>query len=389
MRTLRWLPRLGPPIAALAAVAVIGSVSHRTAAGLSGPIVEIAALPASCGGATALVAAARPLPPASPPAAAGGAAFVIEPVVDADGVLAGQRVELGTATRVTATLELPPESFAAGPFGQVVLAGSDDGRTSTVRAFDAATACSWSIATETDVIRRATVDPSAGNVYEFRVDRDTRADLGVWREPLAGGAAVRVIPPLAPDDRYGTTFSTELAWSEEGDVLVVQSCGLTSCRTRLLDPVSGDLQSVETADQGEVIGLAAGRLVTYAACRGLPCPIRSLKVATGETSTLSEAAGLARFVETAAGPRLLHETGSGDQRALLLVDPASGASLAISAAGSAWRVVPPPARAGGATSVPPAWALLSGDGRAAGPGDAAELLRLDDGTTLPITEVTQ
>jgi hypothetical protein len=364
-------------------------VSHRTAAGLARPIVKAAVLPTTCGGATALVAAARALPPASPSAATGGATFVIEPVVDADGVLTGQRVELGTATAVTATLELPPESFAAGPFGQVVLAGSDDGSTSAVRAFDASTGCSWSVATETDVIRRATVDPSAGAVYEFRVDRETRADLGVWREPLAGGIAVRVIPPLALDDRYDPTFSTELAWSEEGDVLVVQSCGSTSCRTRLLDPATGRLQSVETADQGEVIGLAAGRLVTYAACRGLPCPIVAVKVATGETSTLSEAAGLARFVETAAGPRLLHETGSGDERALLLVEPASGDSYPISGAGSAWRVVPPAARAGGATSVPRAWAVLSGDGRAAGPGDAAELLRLDDGTTLPLTEVTR
>jgi hypothetical protein len=388
MRSLRWLPRLGPPIAALAAVALIGSVSQRTAAGLSGPIVEIAASPASCGGATALVAAARALPPASPSAAAGGVAFVIEPIVDTDGVLAGQRVELGTAARLTATLDLPPESFAAGPFGQVILAGSDDGRTSTLGAFDAATGCSWSVATETDIIRRATLDPAAGDVYEFRLDRDTRADLGVWREPLAGGATIRVIPPLAANDWYGPTFSTELAWSEDGDVLIVQSCGLTSCRTRLFDTISGNLQSVETADQGEVIGLAAGRLVTYAACRGLPCPIQSVDVATGESSTLSEAAGLARFVETAAGPRLLHEKGSGDERALLLVDPTSAASVPVSEAGSAWRVVPPAARAGGATSVPPAWALLSGDGRAARPGDAAELLRLDDGATLPLTEVT-
>ena len=53
------------------------------------------------------------------------------------------------------------------------------------------------VATETDVVRRATIDARTGDLYEFRVDRATRADLGVWREPLAGGATVRVVPPLA------------------------------------------------------------------------------------------------------------------------------------------------------------------------------------------------
>src|SRR2546421_397112 len=142
--------------------------------------------------------------------------------------------------------------IAAGPSDRVIVVGSDDGRASSLRAFEATSGCAWSIATETDVIRRATVDPAAGLAYEFRVDRATRADLGIWRRPLAGGPATRVIDPLAADDRYGPTFSTELSWSVPRDVLVAQSCGITSCRTRLLDTLNGHFQSIEVADQGEV-----------------------------------------------------------------------------------------------------------------------------------------
>jgi hypothetical protein len=157
----------------------------------------------------------------------------------------------------------------------------------------------------------------------------------------------------------------------------------------VLETGTGVLRSVETEDQGEVIGLVAGRLVTYSACRGLPCPIQSVNIVSGETATLSEAAGLARLVEAPAGARLLHETGSDVGQALVLVDPASSVPAPIPGGASAWRVVPEQARAGGALSMPPDWALVSPDGRAATPGGPVELLSLTDGTTLSLTQVTQ
>jgi hypothetical protein len=97
---------------------------------------------------------------ASPAARADGASYAIEPILDLDGGLTGQRVVLGTAARAAASLELPAESFAAGPFGRLVVVGSDDGRTSELRAFDATTGCSWSVVAATDVIRpRSSMSP--------------------------------------------------------------------------------------------------------------------------------------------------------------------------------------------------------------------------------------
>jgi len=39
--------------------------------------------------------------------------------------------------------------------------------------------------------------------------------------------------------------------------------------------------------------------------------------------------------------------------------------------------------------VPPGWALLTRDGTAPGLGDPAELVRVDNGATLDLTEVTR
>ena len=369
MRELRWLRRVAPPFAALVAVAVLGGASLRASAAAS-----------DCLAAGKLTAAAQVSP-------TGG--FAITPLLDAGGTLAGQRVELGSASRATSRLDLPPESFAAGPFGRAILVGTDDGRRSVLRAFDAASGCAWSLATETDVIRRATINPSTANIYEFRVDRTTRADLGVWRRPLSGGPAARVLAPLPADDRYGPTFSTELSWSAEGDVLVAQSCGMTSCRTRLLDIAAATVRTVETPDQGEVIGLAAGRLITYGACRGLPCPIASVDAKTGEARTLIPAAGVGRILATAAGPRLLAEIGTDDERALLLVDPASAAAVSVAANVAGWHLVPSAARADGARGLPQGWAVLTREGRAPRPGEPAQLLRIDDASTLDLTEATR
>jgi len=369
MRELRWLLRVAPPFAALAAVVALGSGSLRATA-----------VAAGCG-------PERPLVPATQASPAG--AFVISPLLDGSGTLAGQRLELGTARLIASRLALPAESFAAGPFGHAILVGADDGRRSTLRAVEATTGCAWPLATETDVIRRATIDSAAGNVYEFRVDRATRADLGVWRRPLGGGDAARVLAPLPADDRYGPTFSTELSWSAEGDVLVVQSCGISSCRTRLLDIATAAVRTLESADQGEVIGLAAGRLITFGACRGLPCNIASVDAVTGERTTLAPAARAARLVTTSHGPRLLAEVGTDDERALVVVDPASAASAPLPADIHDWHLVPSAPRADGALGVPPGWALLTRDGQAITPGDTAQLLRVDDGSTVGLTEVTR
>ena len=163
--------------------------------------------------------------------------YRLDPRLDRDGGLQGQRLAVGTdGQHASHFLELPPESFAAGPFGRLVLVGGDDGATSRLTAVDVPGDCSFAVAEESSVIRRATVDPAGRTVYEMRVDRQTRADLGIWSRPLDGtGPAVQVLEPIAPDERFGPTFTTEFSWEPGGDRLAVQSCGEAACRTRVIE----------------------------------------------------------------------------------------------------------------------------------------------------------
>jgi len=263
-----------------------------------------------------------------PPACAGGPATITEalrdgptvagpvtpipwaeiaPVIDNGGALAGQRVTVGVGA-AQRRLALPPESFVAGPFGRVVLVGADDGQRSRLRLVDVAAACAWDLADEAAVIRRATVTPDRTSVLEMRVDRVTRADLGIWRRPTdRPGPPRRILPPVAIDGRFGRTFSTEFTWSVDGDRVAIQSCGATACRTRLLDPTSGRSDLVDDPDLGSIVGLARDRLVVYRACRGLPCPLFSLDTASHARSVVSWAAGPAAVTGRGAAVRIVHE----------------------------------------------------------------------------------
>ncbi len=214
--------------------------------------------------------------------------FRLDPRIDASGTLVGQRLTTGihgsTATR---SLSLPPESFATGPFGGLVLTGADDGHVSRLSTIEVATGCISAVADGPDVIRRATVDRTGTTVYEVRVDRATRADLGVWRRPLdAHVPARRILAALRPDGRFGRTWSTTLAWSVDGDRLAIQTCGEIACRTRVFDPVSGHVELVDAPELGVLVGLTRDRIVTHAACRGLPCPL----IATTTDATRTDAA---------------------------------------------------------------------------------------------------
>ena len=149
------------------------------------------------------------------------------------------------ASARTRALDLDAESFAAGPFGGTTLIGSDDGRRSRLSLVDAARGCAWPLVASRDVIRTATLAPDGTSLFEFRVDRQTRADLGVWRRALDGSAApARVLAPIAADARFGPTWTTDLVWSEDGGTLAVQSCGEISCRVRILDPRDGGVRLV-------------------------------------------------------------------------------------------------------------------------------------------------
>jgi hypothetical protein len=314
----------------------------------------------------------------------------LDPILDRDGSLAGQRLIVGLdGERTTRTLDLAREAFAAGPFGAVVVVGSDDGTTSRVQAVNVASGCAWPIADEPNVIRRATVDQAGTFIYEMRVDRATRADLGIWRRRIDGSEAARQIldaPP--PDDRFGRTFSTDFTWDAAGDRLAVQSCGELACRIRVIAPGGGPTVTIDDQDLGPILGLDGDLAVTYAACRGLPCPIIATDLWTGDRRELTPAAGLAVVIPTSDGTRLVHEAGLGSERRLRSVAPEGEGALDLGRIPDGLRLHPSSVRADAATSLPAGWVLLAQDGRL--PSDPADdrpqLRHVPDGSTVPLDE---
>ena len=98
----------------------------------------------------------------------------------------------------------------------------------------------------------------------------SRADLGVWSRPLDGGPAARIFRPIDPDARFGRTWRTELAWSEDGRTLIAPDVrrgrpAASGCSTR--PQVSGGLSRTVAR---RLVGLVEQRLVVHGACRGLP-----------------------------------------------------------------------------------------------------------------------
>jgi hypothetical protein len=315
----------------------------------------------------------------------------VDPIIDNAGTLQGQRVVLGLdGARSIRTQLLPAESFVAGPFGGVVLVGSDDGVGSSLEAIDVAQGCTWPLAGETDVIRRATIDPAGTTLYETRVDRSTRADLGVWARALDGSTAHRVLAPIDLDDRFGPTFSTEFAWDSAGRTLAVQSCGEAACRTRFIGGDGGaSYDAIAEPDLGTMIGLDVGRLVTSQACPGYPCPIVAIDLATGARTTLADAAGIGVLVSTADGTRLVHESFAPSGLTLRSVAIDGSAAAELGAVGDGLRLHATPDRAGAATRLPSGWALLAADGRIAvnGPADHGQLRHVPDGAAVQLDEV--
>jgi hypothetical protein len=288
------------------------------------------------------------------------------------------------------SVTLPPESFAAGPFGAIVLAGTDDGTTSRVIALDVLAGCTTALDVTGDVIRRATVSPDGGTVLEVRVDRRSRTDLGIWlRRMDRAGTATRSLPPLEPDGRFGRTWSTDFLWAVDGTDLAIESCGEAACRTRVLDGKTGVERVVADPDLGTAVGLANGRLVAYLACRGLPCPIVAVDLATGARRTLATDAGPAVVTATTAGPRLVHEHVHGMGMDLRAVTLDGAASAELGAFPPNLGLMVDEARSGAAMDVPAGWVLLASDGRSIGTAAsrAPVLIHVPDGRSAAVDEV--
>jgi hypothetical protein len=286
MESLRWL-RLAPLAVVIAAGAL---ASGRAVSGAgAGPLWD----PPPCSVADT----------GGPPGP--GAWYRLDPVLDRSGTLAARRLTTGIAGQPPRQLDLAPESFASGPVGGLVLTGEDDGAVSRLRLLDPARACATAVVDEPAVVRSAVLDPDGRSIIEHRVDRTTRADLGVWRHTI-GGPAVRVLDGLGLDAELGPTFSTDLVVAMDGR-LVVSSCALETCRVRVLDPATGEVALLRGTGSG--LGVTGGSAVVRAACPGFPCPIEAIDLATGRRATLVERAGAA-LLGGPAGSDLIYEDGA-------------------------------------------------------------------------------
>jgi hypothetical protein len=298
-------------------------------------------------------------------------------VLDVSGTLAGQRLTLGLVGQTPRRIDLPPESFASGPVRGRVLVGDDDGSRSRLRIVDVGRGCATDVARDAAVIRGAVLATDLTATWEHRVDRATRADLGIWRRATADGRASRALPGLAPDERHGRTFSTELRWAADGR-LAVASCGELACRTRLLDPTTGIVKAIEAT--GQVLGVDRDAVVAYGACPGLPCPIVRVDAATGGRDVLVDEAGPAAMSD-ADEPAVVFERRGHleelDLRTSVTSTLAAAPELLPVRGGSG---------AGAGVDLAGGSVLLAADGRLTDPGGAR---RLDPATAAigPIEEV--
>ena len=361
----RWVRRLGPGVAAMAAVAAVAA----TTTGAPPPVWQ----PPACAG---------------PPAVVGlpeGTWFRLDAAL-VDGTFVGQVLSLGLAgTPVQRRVELPAESFASGPSGGTVLIGRDDGRTSELTLIDVAAGCGRWVGSSRDVLRNGIVTTDGRALVETRVDRRTRADLGVWRRSLDGGVPVPLLPPLGSDARFGPTWRTDLAWSADGGTLVVGSCGQSACRYRLVPPDGAPPTSVADPTLGSLVGLSEGRLIVRAACRGLPCPIVAVTLADRASVTLEEAAGIAVLTRDDDGRSVVVSETGPDGAALRSVRPDGSDRRALPAPPAGLRLVGDVGWSGSALEDDSGRLLFGPDGRLPLDGPRGALLRDIHGTsTMPL-----
>lgn len=389
MDRMRW-GRLVPPLVALAAL-VVATWVRPEAVGAADPPWDAPPCPVaatsdgagSAGGVLGRVAGRVALAGGS----AGVAWFRLDGELDTRATLRGWRLSSGDAAAGTRRrLDLPPESFASGPFGNVVLVGTDDGRSSALRAVDPVAGCAIAIATSPQVVRSALLTPSGDAVIEHRVDRLTRADLGVWERRLDGTSPRRILPGIAIDPAYGPTFATELAWGTDGRLAVV-SCGEVRCRARVVDPATGGVAAV--TDVGQLVGLSGDTLVVQRSCAGLPCAVEAIRLATGSRRIVVDEAGLAAL----GGPardRVVWEATDGSGTYLHVTSLATGETVELGVLPAGYLPQTSAARSGSGLAVTPGHVAVvpggrvpldvgRGRGHAIDPltGAAASLRRLD------------
>jgi hypothetical protein len=386
MSLRRRIDTLGPPLLAVAAVAVV------VAPALAGPVRSQV-----LGGQTPIRSAWGPtqLPACRPDAQAGtsevarlrGAAWYrLDPILDAAGGLDGQRMVVGrVGHRGGFELPLSVESFASGPVGGQILVGSDDGRRSSVRIVDVARWCAAVVHEGRELIRRAVFDAAGGGIVEFRLDRATRADLGVWSRPVNGAKPTRLLEPLAPNARIGRVFATGLSWSTDGRRLVVTSCGEAACIVRILDRANGRVTPIDDPRIGEVIGLVGNNLVAYGGCPVLPCDIVAMDLRSGHVRSIATLAGLAAMsLDGRVGVVAFEDFAARGHLRVVRLDGTEPRTLPLD---NGLRLVPGADRALAALELPAGVIAVAPGSRPTRALAPATFINLADGRRLPAAEV--
>jgi hypothetical protein len=155
---------------------------------------------------------------------------------------------------------------------------------------------------------------------------------------------------------------------------------------------AGDLAgTVGSPDLGLLVGVDGDAVVTYAACRGLPCPIVATDLVTGDHHALTDDAGLATLVATPEGTRLVHETRGGSGGGLRSVSLDGRATADALPASGDNRLAGTPMLGGTVTRMPPGWILLTPDGRLPNdPNDQRPQLRhIPDGVAVQLDEAVR
>ena len=205
-----------------------------------------------------------------------------------EGEVVGRSLNAQIADGAQLAIDLPVESFVGDPIDDLVVYTSYTAISgSQVRALDLISGCDALLASPSEIVRSAILDPTGRYLHVHSVKKSGRADAGVARFDLAAERSSQAVPALPSNKRLGPVFGTELHWSADASALAVQSCGMSQCLTRVLDVASGAVRTFDAARQGAFVALSDERLVTFAACGGLPCDVVSTDLETGNVTVLA------------------------------------------------------------------------------------------------------
>ena len=191
-----------------------------------------------------------------------------------------------------------------------------------MEAIDVANGCSWAIAAERDVIRRATVDPDrrAGSSSAASSDRLAPTSAS------GGGRWTATSRPSGPSSDSRPTLGSDAPSprSSAGTTRAIASRSSPAARSPA-GRASSPRQAVRrrrstTPDLGQLIGFDGDLVVSYLACRGLPCPIVSTDVSTDERRILTRTGGSATLATTPHGTQVVHEATTEHGRRLAIID---------------------------------------------------------------------